>query len=349
MSKRDKIFYAEVTKGHPIKVLIDVLAGALSRSCLQLTKKGIFLRDCNTNNSILFDIELARENFKVFRCAETIIASVNLKHLQRLVKNVKKKDSLILFIVASKPDKIGLIIRPEGGKKSSRLETNYITIQRQTVHDPINLPEGGYKYPMVIEASDFQKIKKMAGVGKIISVKMQKNNYLSFYCDAGDIYSSELSFGELVEGGDDDEGPIQSDDEQSEEEESVEEEDVSETERVEESEEEAESDGDEISDTDRGEVDTSNYTGVYEAEFYTSMFNMLVKLPGLCCQMQFYAPMIRQYPLRIKMTAGTLGHIQVYMKDVQQIVYEDSCRREQEEQPIVPEKKNSKGRKKTEK
>ena len=50
---------------------------------------------------------------------------------------------------------------------------------------------------MVIEAADFQKIKRLTTIGKMINVVIQKDNYLSFKCDAGVIYDSNLGFGEL--------------------------------------------------------------------------------------------------------------------------------------------------------
>ena len=162
---------------------------------------------------------------------------------------------------------------------------------------------------MVIGATDFQKIKKMATVGKEIVVKIQKDSYLSFYSNA-DIFSSELEFGEIL-----------SEDETESEDESEDEYHVSDNEELIGDDEEYESEEETTSDV---EVPTpkDDEPSWYEATFYTSMFSLLVKLPGLCSQMQFYAPRFG-YPLKIKMDAGTgnsiLGVIQVYIKDINMI------------------------------
>ena len=68
---------------------------------------------------------------------------------------------------------------------------------------------------------------------------------------------------------------------------------------------------------------------VYEAEFNSSLFNHLVKLPGLCNQMQFYAPTEDLFPLRIRMEAGLLGTVEVYIKDVKTLEYDEEIGRQQ--------------------
>ncbi len=319
-SKRGKSFYADAAKGYTIKVIIDVLSGALSRATINLGVDGISIRKMDTNEHILFDINLPREKFRKYKCKKSMRISLNLKHLQKMVRNVKKKDSMIIFIDRKKPTKLGLSIRPEGAQKSKRAETVYVAIQIE--NDPEKsdeLPDtyttksgeekSVYGHPMVIGATDFQKIKKMATVGKEIVVKIQKDSYLSFYSNA-DIFSSELEFGEIL-----------SEDETESEDESEDEYHVSDNEELIGDDEEYESEEETTSDV---EVPTpkDDEPSWYEATFYTSMFSLLVKLPGLCSQMQFYAPRFG-YPLKIKMDAGTgnsiLGVIQVYIKDINMI------------------------------
>lgn len=306
----DKLFYAEAPKGYVTKVIIDVLSSPLPRGIFTFNKKGIFLRQHDPANTVLFDVELPRENFRTYKCSRPLTLSFNLKHTQKLLRNVKKKDSITLFIDKGE-DKLGIMVRPDGaGRVKSRFETNRVVFQEEKNHEPLDLPDGGYKYPIVIDAADFQKIKRLINVGKIITVKMQDDNYLSFRSDAGDVYDSELGFGELQS--ECDEGDTEQYDE-------------------------------------AGEDDDEPKTGrIYEEKFFATLFNMLVKLPGLCTHMQFYAPTTDHFPLRIKMNAGqggtTQGTFQVYIKDQNQINYEDSIRNENEQ--VVPLRSKGKGKKK---
>jgi len=344
LSSKGKLFYADAAKGYTIKVMVDVLSGALPRTTFVLGREGISTRRQDDNGHILFDVVLPREKFREYKCRRPMNVSLNLKHLQKMVRNVKKKDSMVIFIDRDKKKsgKLGLSIRPEGGaaQRTSRNETVYIAIQKEEIVQRLDLPEihvadddekiPVYGFPMVIGATDFQKIKKMTSVGKNIVVKMQGSNYISFYSDS-EVFSSELEFGRIE------------DDPESESEDDFEDEsegNISDDEEVTCGSESEESENDE-SDAPESENDESDSEGSmitpkgwYEATFYTSMINLMVKLPGLCSQMQFFAPRFG-YPLKIKMDAGTgnttLGTIQVYIKDMDMIEVERTRRENQGE------------------
>ena len=345
MARRDAIFSAEASKGYVLKVAIDTLCGPLQRAILNINKHGISIRQQDQGSTILYDVSFPRKNFRGFKCKRPMVISFNLKHMQSLLKNVKKKDSIAIYIDGNQPNKLFITIRPEGTRKNTRFETNDIVYQEEKDHQPLELPDGGYRNPMVIDAADFQKIKKLTSHGKIIDVSIQRSNYLSFKCDAGVVYSSELGFGEILENPDEDE-----DDEEEQQicknnshvddcqcvcgtcEEPIRdcgcicegcEEYIQDCSCVcEECEEYLQecSCGNEIPD---GEI-----KGMFKAKYYSSILAKLIKLPGLCTQMQFYAPSIPQFPLRIEVNAGqggfTLGTIQVFVKDVEQITYEES-------------------------
>jgi hypothetical protein len=336
MATKNKLFYAEASKGYIVKVTVDTLCGgALQRGHFVIDKDGIRLRQSDQGNTILYDMVFPRKNFKNYKCTKTMCISVNLKHMQGLLRNVKKKDSIAIYIDSGIPNKFFIMIRPEGVRENIRFETNSIVYQEEKEYQIMELPDGQYKYPMVIAATDFQKLKRLTTIGKSITISIQKSNFLRFKCDAGAVFDSELGFGELRDDVDtDDEADNTGDDEGCEDEEGEESEDDEEGEESEDDEEEG-SEEDENEEDEGVEVDSpdiSKTPGVFEAEYYCSILNKLVKLPGLCTQMQFYAPTIAGYPLRIEVNAGqggyTLGTIQVFIKDVNQIAYEASIMNE---------------------
>ena len=306
---KGKIFYAEATKGYALKVMIDSLALMMPRTTFRVTKKGFFHRKTDEIKQILIDIDLPRKNFRSYRCKKDILFSVNLKHMQKLVRNVKKKDSVIIYINRNCTDKLGIAIRPSGSTSghNSLLETDRVKIcMIEECEMQVDLPEDFYYQPMVIDAAAFQKMKKMTTVGKSVTVKIQESNYISFYSDNGELYDSEIEFGEIIYGGnteDDDESGT--DDDESDEEEKK------------------NSDSDSESDSD-SDSEGEEIKGWYEAEFNMSVFSLLMKLPGLCSQMQFYAPTIERYPVKIGMQAGTLGEIKIYIKDAKQLAIEQT-------------------------
>lgn len=356
MTTKNKIFFAEAMKGYTKKVLIDVLSGSIQRGVFEFNKDGIFLRNRDPKNTILFDLALTRENFRLFKCTEHKVISINLKHTQRLLRNVKKKDSVAFFIDKDRPGFLGITIRPEGSsKKSSRFETSYTVYQEEKDYVPLKLPDEGYGYPMVIETSDFQKVKRLTSdskVGKLITVRMQKSNYLSFFSDNGDVYNTELGFGELVDDPDELEEEKRMEENgvvaEEEEEEAPKKSKAKTKVKVPEKKKKDDKKTPKKNKDGYDEEEESEIKCLYEAQFYNSMFNLLVKLPGLANQMQFYAPTIPHYPLRIKIHAGTLGYLQIYLKEIEQVIYEETLQKEQTmnkavETPVTkPPKKKTK-------
>ncbi|HMP28084.1 MAG TPA: hypothetical protein PKD85_00705 [Saprospiraceae bacterium] len=200
----------------------------------------------------------------------------------------------------------------------------------------------------------------MTTAGKIIDVEMQRDNYLLFKCDAGIVLDSKLGFGTLVKNFDDDD------------------EDKSKRCRF-----DADCDDCEcvcektnlicsrpilkkgcgeylqvcecickdceeyIEDCSCG-IDKDEYPEHFKRQYYSTTISKLVKIPGLCAQMQFYAPDIEGYPLRIEANAGQgsimLGTLQVYIKDTKQIRLEESIKNEIARDEVTIKKPKAKKR-----
>lgn len=189
------IFYIEMQKGNALKGLVDILSAQLSRVTFTVDNDGIRILETGGLNSICYYVELERENFKKFKCNKPISFSFGLKHVNKLIRSIKKKDSVILFALKEPP--LGLAIQIFSDA-SSRKETNTIVIQEEILGLSESLPSKDlYFYPIPITASDFQKIKKQTILGnKITNVRMFEDSYLSFSCGTGHVFSSQLEFGE---------------------------------------------------------------------------------------------------------------------------------------------------------
>lgn len=266
-------FYAKTNSGYIIRGLGAVLHDCLTSDahfCLE--KSGISVCDSDNKNTSLININLPMGNFDTYRCARERTIAVTIKHLHKLLKNVKKKDSITLFIDDKrKPNKLGITVKPVPiAQKSDREETSYITF-REVDYQKTDVPEG-YHFPKVIASTEYQKMcKKMEIVpGKTITITIQESNYICFYCDGGDIITTEMAFGKL----------------------------------------------------------DSNTENVYEENFYASMLKQLIKMPGLSHNMQISAPLDKRFPIKIKMQAGTLGEIEVFLKTQKQVDYESQQQEE---------------------
>lgn len=346
ITPKDKLFFAEAVKGYTVKVMVDTLAHQMPRTVFRATKKGFYHRGSNKEGSILFDTDFSRNNFKPYRCTEEIVFSINMKHFQKMLRNVKKKDSILLFIEKKHQDRLCIAIRPCGSTsgQNGRLETVYVTITRdEQMEPPVALPEVWidpstkqkyqiYGYPMVVDANEFQKVKKLMTVGKTIAVEMQANNYISFYSNSGELYGSKVEFGEILDNPediDDEDSSSEVDDSEEDDEYYSEEDDEDDEDEEDEDEEDDEDDNDEEDEDEDEDDEDEEIKGWYEASFPMNIFNVLMKLPGLCTQMQFFAPRDSRFPLKVRVQAGILGPMTIYIKDTIQIAYEQTQREEE--------------------
>jgi len=202
-SKTSTIFHAEIEKGYNFKVLTDILSGALERTIFRISEDGIRITDADLKEQVLFNVFLDRDKLKKFRCPnKPLNFSINLKHLQKLIKSVKKKDLIRLSINAEKRNYLDINIRQTSGGK----QTETISVNIQVENDPpppLVVPDyyddgkgehQVYDHPFVISSSTFQKIKKMTQMKKI-TVSIIKSEFIEFSYDTG-LYSGNLQDGE---------------------------------------------------------------------------------------------------------------------------------------------------------
>jgi|TARA_B110000037_G_scaffold198191_1_gene236893 proliferating cell nuclear antigen len=109
-----------------------------------------------------------------------------------MIKSIKKKDSIILFIKSEAPNDLGIKVIP---KENNRVTTSYIKIQNIQNLD-VTVPTD-YKNPIIVPSNEYQKMcKDMAVISQEVVVKAKKYS-IHFFGDAGSVYSREVSFGEV--------------------------------------------------------------------------------------------------------------------------------------------------------
>ena len=126
---------------------------------------------------------------------KTLSVGLNLSHFYKMLKNIKKKDSLVLFIEENKEDELGIRVIP---KEKNRITTSFIKIQNLQSLD-IDIPSE-YDKQVNIPSNEYIKmIKDLFNMGcNTISISSCVG-FLKFNCNTNDIYSREIIFGESDE------------------------------------------------------------------------------------------------------------------------------------------------------
>ena len=147
-------FKAKTSEAFIIKVLAELLTHNLKNGCFEIDDSGISLRQMDNNRRTLVDLQLLAENFSIykFRSDDKISMGINLNHFHRMLKTIKKKDSMQFLINKDDPNQLSIIAIP---KENARITTSCIRIQNTQSID-IDLPEG-YGKPVIVNSGEFQK------------------------------------------------------------------------------------------------------------------------------------------------------------------------------------------------
>lgn len=189
------IFKCKSNEAYCIKILAELLSNNIKTGCFVIDDTGIYLRMMDHHRSILIDLNLNANNFQVYKFnSKKIYLGINLNHFHKMLKSIKKKDSIELFITEDAPNDLGIKVIP---KENNRVTTSYIKIQNVQNLD-INIPTG-YNKPIIVSSSEYQKlVKEMSSIGSTLKV-LSKNYSIEFSCNAGGILKRTVQFGEIFD------------------------------------------------------------------------------------------------------------------------------------------------------
>ena len=188
------IFKCKSMEAYQIKILAELLTNNLKHGCFDLTDDGITLRMFDQPRRTLVDLNLQAENFSLykFKSDDKFCLGLNLNHFHKMLKSIKKKDSLQLFINSENPNELGIKTIP---KENTRITTSGIKIQNiQNVDAEVPL---GYGKPVIVPSPDFQKMcKELSSIGSTNIRVKAKGFHIDFIADADGILKRKVRLGE---------------------------------------------------------------------------------------------------------------------------------------------------------
>lgn len=194
LSPNNCIFFCKTSEGYIIKTLAELLQNNIKNGCFILSNNGLMFRMTDSNKKILIDLELEAQNFMQFRYRGTGTMSIglNFTHFYRMVKSIKKKDSVVLFIDENNSGELGIRVIP---KEKNRITTSFVKIQNLQSLD-IELPEG-YDHAVIVPSNEYVKmIKDLNSMGGNSIQVSSNSNLIKFGCNSNGVYSRDIVFGD---------------------------------------------------------------------------------------------------------------------------------------------------------
>ena len=186
------IFKAKSQEAYVIKIMAELLANNIKTGCFVIDENSISLCMIDHHRRVLIDLFLLSENFSMYRfTTKKLYLGINLNHFHKMLKSIKKKDSIEFFIDDENMTDLGIKVIP---KENNRITTSYVKIQNiQNLEIPI--PDTTTK-PIIVSSSEMQKmLKDFGNIGNTLIVK-SKNFKIEFSCNAGGILKRKVEFGE---------------------------------------------------------------------------------------------------------------------------------------------------------
>lgn len=196
MASVQKIFLCKTNEGHIVKTLFELLQNNIKNGIYTFNPKGIFMTQTDNNKNILINLVLNNDSFVTFKIKDNLTYSFNNSYIYKMLKSIKKKDNVSLFISQEHILDLGIEIVP---KEQSRTTTSYIKLQNIQPYK-IELPNN-YGKPVLIPSGEYQKmIKDMNNMSNIVRI-VNKGTQIKFICSNDAVYTREVLFGEKDDDG----------------------------------------------------------------------------------------------------------------------------------------------------
>jgi len=181
------VFYARTVKASPIRNLVDAIKDILTEVNLEINSAGIRIMATEGTHTILVNMTLYADRFDTFHCTQKCILGVDFVNLNKMVKQIKNEDSLLLFLERSNMSRLG--IRIMNGEKQM-VTTKYLNLMELAIK-PIEIPPVRFPTVITMPSIDFQNIiKDLIQLGDKVEIKSAENEF-SFRLEGGDFGSQE--------------------------------------------------------------------------------------------------------------------------------------------------------------
>ncbi len=190
------IFRAKTTEAGLFKTLIDLLANNIKTACFEIHENGIGLSMIDYHHKTMISLKLYSSKFVVydFNHISTLYIGLSLNELFKIIRSVKKKDSIELSIDDENHNELMIKVIPKESTYETELTIKIHEAQNIYIEQPVMNTN-----PIIVSSCEFQKmVKNMSSFGgKIIDISATKT-YLEFNCNSAGILNRKDKIGDIT-------------------------------------------------------------------------------------------------------------------------------------------------------
>lgn len=147
-------FKGKTNDGYILRLYTEMLQNCINTAQFMFNEEGIFLRTMDANAHLLIDSALYKKNFLIYNCKESFTIGINVLHLFKTLKSLKKKD--ILKLIVTNDNKLIIKYIPKDGGKTVQTELMVTPVEAI----PLDTPLGYKNQPIIVYSDQFQKMGK---------------------------------------------------------------------------------------------------------------------------------------------------------------------------------------------
>lgn len=191
MSTKNYLFHLKTRDGFVFKILSEFFSSCMMRCAFTVDKNGLSLLSTDNKKHRLFSVKMPRVKFRNFMFSKPFTFDVNSSHLHKIMKTIRKKDSLTMFITEDSTSELHISVS-QGVENIESTSTIRIMHVHPADIDLIDYSDKGY---VNCTGKDFQKIKNLSSIGKKTNVTLHQKD-VTFECDGSDVISKSIKIGE---------------------------------------------------------------------------------------------------------------------------------------------------------
>jgi len=191
MSNPSCFFKCKTLEGHILKYVVEVLQNNFKVIYFDVDASGMNVRNIDDNQNIMLDVTLDGSRFVSFQCKSPITIGVHIDHMFKVIKNIKKQDSVSLIVAEDEPG----MLRVDIERDSVCFCTSKLPLQTVQLRNIDLPPTSQYAHVINLSSRDFFKIIKEVST---ISDKVQVTttpSCIDILSDNSGMFSKTFSIG----------------------------------------------------------------------------------------------------------------------------------------------------------